>query len=165
MTAEKAQTPMDTLAIEQGRRTEAERRVCSQDGCPGDGRYQPPGRGHLPECQHDAMTWTWETVRFEDSWIDKQGDVWRFGPDGLMHTPETAPFPRAHVERKWGPLRLIPGLLPDEPMPKHRLIGSTCSCGGWSAGCGNDVPEQWRQHVNAAEAGSPPRPGSRKAES
>lgn len=25
-----------------------------------------------------------------------------------MHTPETAPFPREHVEKKWGPLRLIP---------------------------------------------------------
>lgn len=49
-------------------------------------------------------------------------------------------------------------LLPDEPMPKHRLVGSTCSCGEWSAGCGNDVPEQWRQHVNAVEAGSPTRP-------
>jgi hypothetical protein len=61
-TAESAQTPMDAVAIEQGRRTEAERRVCSQPGCPGDGRYQPPGRGHLPGCLHDAVTWTWEQV-------------------------------------------------------------------------------------------------------
>lgn len=38
-------------------------------------------------------------------WIDRQGDVWTPGPDGLLHTPETAPFTREHVERKWGPLR------------------------------------------------------------
>ena len=38
-------------------------------------------------------------------WIDRDGDVWHLGADGLMHTPETAPFPREHVERKWGPLR------------------------------------------------------------
>ena len=25
-----------------------------------------------------------------------------------MHTPETAPFPREYVEKKWGPLRLSP---------------------------------------------------------
>lgn len=41
------------------------------------------------------------------SWIDRQGDVWRLSPDdGLMYTPETRPFSREHVERKWGPLRL-----------------------------------------------------------
>lgn len=39
------------------------------------------------------------------SWIDKHGDVWRMGDDGLLHTPETRPFPRDHVEKKWGPLR------------------------------------------------------------
>lgn len=44
------------------RRTKAEARRCSQEGCPGDGRYQPPGRGHLPNCQHNAMIWVWETV-------------------------------------------------------------------------------------------------------
>lgn len=38
-------------------------------------------------------------------WIDNQGDVWTLGADGLMHTPETAPFPREYVERKWGPLK------------------------------------------------------------
>lgn len=42
-----------------------------------------------------------------DSWIDKQGDVWTEGPDGLMHSYETAPFSREHVEKKWGPLRLV----------------------------------------------------------
>lgn len=60
--AEGTLTPMDALAVEQGRRTEAERRVCSQTGCPGDGRYQPPGRGHLPDCPHNAMTWSWEQI-------------------------------------------------------------------------------------------------------
>jgi protein gp37 len=38
-------------------------------------------------------------------WVDKQGDVWTPGADGLMHTPETAPFPREYVEKKWGPLK------------------------------------------------------------
>lgn len=42
-----------------------------------------------------------------EAWIDKQGDVWRLGDDGLMHTYETAPFPREYVEKKWGPLRLL----------------------------------------------------------
>ena len=51
----------------------------------------------------------------EQAWIDKQGDAWRLGTDGLMHTPETAPFTREHVERKWGPLRLVrdPATSPD----------------------------------------------------
>lgn len=39
-----------------------------------------------------------------DAWTDRQGDVWALGEDGLLHTPETTPFPRQHVERKWGPL-------------------------------------------------------------
>ena len=42
-----------------------------------------------------------------DAFVDKQGDVWRMGDDGLMHTPETRPFPREHVEKKWGPLRPV----------------------------------------------------------
>lgn len=44
------------------RRTEKEARVCSQPMCPGDGRYMPPGRGHLPNCPHDPVTWCWEEV-------------------------------------------------------------------------------------------------------
>lgn len=42
---------------------------------------------------------------------------------------------------------------PPEPTlgVQHVLLGSICLCGDWSAGCGNDIPEQWRQHVNAAE--------------
>ena len=42
-----------------------------------------------------------------DPWIDTQGDVWTLGDDGLMHTPETRPFPAHFVEQKWGPLRLV----------------------------------------------------------
>ena len=38
---------------------------------------------------------------------DKHGDIWTYGADGLMHAPETAPFSREHVERKWGPLRAL----------------------------------------------------------
>lgn len=38
-------------------------------------------------------------------WVDRFGDVWHLGDDGLMHSFETAPFPRGHVEKKWGPLR------------------------------------------------------------
>lgn len=41
------------------------------------------------------------------AWVDRHGDVWRMGDDGLMWTPETAPFSREHVEKKWGPLRLV----------------------------------------------------------
>ena len=44
------------------RRTEAQLRVCSQIGCPGDGRYMPPGRGHLLGCAHNAVAWVWETA-------------------------------------------------------------------------------------------------------
>lgn len=40
-----------------------------------------------------------------DAWVDNQGDVWRLGGDGLMHSYETAPFAREFVEKKWGPLR------------------------------------------------------------
>lgn len=44
------------------------------------------------------------------AWRDRQGDVWVLGADGLMHTPETAPFTREHVEKKWGPLIPVTGL-------------------------------------------------------
>lgn len=42
----------------------------------------------------------------DQRWRDRQGDIWSLGDDGLMHTPETEPFPREHVEKKWGPLLL-----------------------------------------------------------
>lgn len=35
---------------------------------------------------------------------DRHGDVWTLGADGLMHSFETASFPRSHIEKKWGPL-------------------------------------------------------------
>jgi hypothetical protein len=41
------------------------------------------------------------------AWRDRHGDVWTLGDDGLMHTRETAPFTREHVEKKWGPLVLV----------------------------------------------------------
>lgn len=47
-------------------------------------------------------------------WRDNQGDIWHDGADGLMHTRETAPFPREHVERKWGPLVLVPDPIHNE---------------------------------------------------
>jgi hypothetical protein len=37
-------------------------------------------------------------------WRDIHGDVWTLGEDGLLHTPETRPFSREYVEKKWGPL-------------------------------------------------------------
>ncbi|WNN94980.1 hypothetical protein SEA_MAGRITTE_3 [Microbacterium phage Magritte] len=44
----------------------------------------------------------------EPQWRDRQGDVWELGDDGLLHSFETAPFSREHVEKKWGPLIPIP---------------------------------------------------------
>ena len=44
------------------RRTKAESRVCSQDDCHGDGRYQPPGKGHRDGCPHDPVAWVWEAI-------------------------------------------------------------------------------------------------------
>jgi len=38
------------------------------------------------------------------TWRDRHGDIWTEGADGLLHTPESRPFSRGHVERKWGPL-------------------------------------------------------------
>jgi hypothetical protein len=49
-----------------------------------------------------------------EAWVDRQGDVWRLGEDGLMHSPETAPFPREYVEKKWGPLRPVREVVVDE---------------------------------------------------
>jgi hypothetical protein len=63
-----------------------------------------------------------------ESWADRHGDVWTVGTDGLMHTPETAPFPRDYVERKWGPLRqvgeerLVHNHPPYEPVCNEALI-------------------------------------------
>jgi hypothetical protein len=51
------------------------------------------------EIQHRAR----EAVR-KGPWVDRHGDVWRLGDDGLMHTPKTIPFSREYVEKKRGPL-------------------------------------------------------------
>lgn len=68
------------------------------------------------ECDHhDVVPVLWglpgvQAVPEDSStarWVDEQGDVWRLGDDGLLHTPETQPFPREHVEKKWGPLWLL----------------------------------------------------------
>jgi hypothetical protein len=48
---------------------------------------------------------TFEVVLRPKRWKDTQGDIWTLGEDGLLHTPETRPFPRYIVEKKWGPLR------------------------------------------------------------
>ena len=54
-----------------------------------------PGCGYR---YRDPQTFLWHTESCDSSeslsWVDRQGDVWRVGEDGLMHTPETAPFPR-----------------------------------------------------------------------
>lgn len=64
MTAEVA--PPSQTSEDRGRghslRTEPERRRCSQPDCPGDGRYMPPGKGHLPGCIHDAVRWTYKLI-------------------------------------------------------------------------------------------------------
>ena len=57
----------------------------------------------IRDALHDAHRNEWGLHRFKD----RHGDLWVFGADGLMHTPETAPFPYEHVKRKWGPLRII----------------------------------------------------------
>lgn len=63
-------------------------------------RFGPNTDGEPCEwCQDCACS-----VSDHHAWTDRQGDVWRYGIDGLMHTPETAPFSREYVEKKWGPL-------------------------------------------------------------
>jgi protein gp37 len=62
------------------------------------------------QCEAAGVPFLFKQWGDDSLWIDKQGDVWTPGVDGLMHTPETAPFSREHVERKWGPLK---------PLRKH----------------------------------------------
>ena len=67
-------------------------------------------RGECGTCPYasipPAKHYSHDLLATSDAWVDRHGDVWRIGNDGLMHTPETRPFPREHVEKKWGPLRL-----------------------------------------------------------
>lgn len=55
------------------------------------------------DAMHDASRDEYGLLKFQD----RQGDVWQFGSDGLMHAPETAPFEFEYVQRKWGPLRVL----------------------------------------------------------
>lgn len=55
-------------------------------------------------------------------WRDRQGDVWFEGADGLMHARETRPFPREHVEKKWGPL--VPVTDVSETTPRRNRDGA-----------------------------------------
>ena len=56
----------------------------------------------IREAEQDARRNEYGLLQFRD----KHGDVWVFGADGLMHTPETRPFGYEYVQRKWGPLRV-----------------------------------------------------------
>lgn len=52
----------------------------------------------------DAMYEDHIADRPAEAWRDRHGDVWVLAEDGLLHARETRPFPREHVEKKWGPL-------------------------------------------------------------
>lgn len=70
-------------------------------------RAEAENWAYLPDLDgHDSHALAAEVVAADSAsaWRDRQGDVWELGADGLMHTPETAPFSREHVEKKWGPL-------------------------------------------------------------
>lgn len=42
--------------------------------------------------------------------LDRDGDVWGRGDNGIWNTPETRGFPWEHVVRKWSPLtEVLPG--------------------------------------------------------
>ncbi|WP_157811187.1 hypothetical protein [Microbacterium lacus] len=83
-------------------------RVCmEQDGGCGWSDYEPEFCAIPPEgwwCSRDPNHDGPCAAREKQRWRDSQGDTWFVGSDGLMHSYETAPFPREHVEKKWGPL-------------------------------------------------------------
>ncbi|WP_394254728.1 hypothetical protein [Pseudoclavibacter helvolus] len=56
-------------------------------------------------------------------WRDCHGDIWTPGEDGLLHSPETAPFPREHVEKKWGPLVQV-----SRAAPEAREVTDAAQC-------------------------------------
>lgn len=71
--------------------------------CAADGPARTPGcPGCALEQDHDACRKPGGL-----QWRDVHGDVWWEATDDLLHGVEVAPFARAHVEKKWGPLTLI----------------------------------------------------------
>lgn len=60
------------------------------------------------QCEAAGVAFFFKQWGDQSLWRDRQGDVWQPEEDGLMHAPETAPFSRDHVERKWGPLKAVP---------------------------------------------------------
>ena len=74
---------------------------------------QPRPRGIDPE------HYEWLDPR---GWRDRQNDVWRQKADGLMHTPETAPFLWTHVVKKWGPLRPVPHIANVDAVPRFEAL-------------------------------------------
>lgn len=64
---------------------------------------------HGPDCDSSCPTCIAAEPSKARRWLDRHGDIWTEGNDGLMHSPETRPFPREHVEKKWGPLALLVG--------------------------------------------------------
>lgn len=72
------------------------------------------GPQHRPECTcgswkaplgtNSTRAFDQHLVYVRGPWVDRHGDVWSLGDDGLLHSYETAPFPRERVEKKWGPL-------------------------------------------------------------
>lgn len=79
---------------------------CGVCGAPGDhGARRAEIEGRDPRCPTGLTR-----AQAREPLRDRQGDVWMLGHDGLMHTPETTPFPLHYVHKKWGPLTpLEPG--------------------------------------------------------
>lgn len=78
---------------------------------------------------------------------DRHGDYWTEGDDGLLHSAETAPFPREHVERKWGPL------VEADPLVDllARMLREHYAIGGWSPKAGiPGTPGRWACSCGAA---------------
>ena len=69
------------------------------------------------------------------AWVDRHGDVWCQGADGLMHTPETAPFTLEYVARRFGPLQEFvqppPSALADERAELICLLHNEGDGGVW----------------------------------
>ncbi|MBF4549490.1 hypothetical protein [Pseudoclavibacter sp. VKM Ac-2888] len=84
-----------------------------------------------------------------ESWTDRQGDVWTLGDDGLLHTPETAPFPREYVERKWGPLVLFE--VTPTPEPRAEAMAVLARAGAVCGQCGREPSDPIDECDDCAE--------------